>query len=740
MEFRPLIPVLFALLVLERSAQPAAETPVRPDIVLEDFERDTYAPWTAEGEAFGPGPARGTLPGQMEVSGYHARRLVNSYYHGDGTTGTLTSPPFRIERHHLAFLIGGGGYSEETFMELLVDGTSVRRASGPNTAPGGSEALDWHIWDVREFEGRTGVLRIVDRRTAGWGHINVDFILQTDRPPADFFRPVETTVRQRYLLLPVAREGPPIHCRLLHDGQVLRYFDIALAEHDEATCFWAAIDLQGLVGQTLRWEIRPRSAGDLIAKRLRQSDAPCWPENLYHEPYRPQFHFTPRVGWTNDPNGLVYYDGEYHLFFQHNPFGITWGNMTWGHAVSRDLLHWEELGEAILPDERGTIFSGSAVVDENNTSQLGGPEAPAICAFYTAAGAHSYRPCPFTQCLAYSLDRGRTWTKFPGNPVLDFIADGNRDPKVFWHKPTQRWIMVLYVRRDAFSIFSSADLKRWQLESEVPFPTAHECPELFELPLEGDPQTTRWVLWTASGNHLIGQFDGHRFVAESEVLRSEWGNNSYAGQTWNNVPDGRRIFIAWMNSDGSAYPGMPFNQQMTIPRELTLRTTDEGYRVFARPVRELEKLRAHSRRWEDRPLGPDGPSLSCEVGDLLDIVLELDNRSADTISLEVRGVKLAYRPTRGELECLEKVITGLPSDRPVELRLLVDRTSLEVFVLGGRYVMSFCRPFGPEKGRLSVTADGQATIRRLEIHELRSIWEGRNSPSLPPAGAGVEAE
>lgn len=696
---------------------------VRPDILVDDFERDAYAPWTAEGEAFGPGPAPGTLPNQMEVTGYHGQRLVNSYYNGDGTIGVLTSPHFTLERHYLAFLIGGGGYPDETFMELVVDGQSVRRATGRNTAPGGSEMLDWEFWDVREFEGKTALIKIVDRRTGGWGHINVDYIIQTDRSPAHFLQPLQTPVVQRFFLLPVAGGGPRTHCRIIHDGKIVRYFDIQLAEDDNQTRFWASIDLQELIGKTVSWDIRPRSAASIVEKRLKQSQSPLWPADLYKEAYRPQFHFSPRVGWTNDPNGLVYFDGEYHLFFQHNPFGIPWGNMTWGHAVSRDLVHWEELGDAILPDERGTIYSGSAVVDVNNTSRLGTLESPAICAFYTAAGGHSYQPCPFTQCMAYSLDRGRTWTKFPGNPVVDFIADANRDPKVFWHAKSQRWIMVLYVRRDAFSIFSSPDLKNWKFESEASFPTAHECPELFELAVDGDPQETRWILWSASGNHLIGRFDGHTFTAESDVLRSEWGRNCYAGQTWNNVPDGRRIFIGWMNSDGSAYPHMPFNQQMTVPREFRLQTTEDGLRLFAWPVRELDLLHRSKITTERLALRGQQSPHEFDVAELLDLEATIQPGNARAIILEVRGVPIVYRPQEGVLECLNSRVEGMPKTESFPIRVLVDRTSIEIFAQRGRYVMSFCRAFDPANRRLRIWAEeGNAEVVSLDVYEMGTIW------------------
>ncbi len=697
----------------------------RPDILIDDFERTDYAPWRAEGEAFGHGPAEGTLPNQMPVTGYLGRRLVNSYFRGDGTVGTLTSPPFTIQRRFIAFLIGGGGFPEETYMELVVDGKSVRRAWGPNTAPGGSEELDWSHWDVSELEGKTGQLRIVDLRRGGWGHITVDHIIQTDRPPSARNQPWPMKVQARYVLLPVAAEGPEIRCQVLHQDNVLYYFDIRLAEDDRQTRFWAAIDLADLQGQTVLWRVRPAAALELLQQRLKQADNPIWPEDLYHEPYRPQFHFSPRVGWTNDPNGLVYHEGRYHLFFQHNPFGIRWGNMTWGHAVSQDLVHWEQWPHALLPDHLGTMFSGSGVVDHRNTTGFGSEDRPAICLLYTAAGSHSYQPGPFTQCLAYSTDGGRTWRKYEGNPVLEQIAPGNRDPKVFWHEPTGRWIMVLYVRRHAFHIFSSPDLKQWRLESEADFPTAHECPELFELPVDGNPNNRRWVIWSASGNHRIGRFDGHKFTPETDVLPSEWGAHCYAGQTWNNVPDGRRIFIGWMNSPGNAYPGMPFNQQMTVPRELTLRTTESGVRLFSQPVRELEKLRQNTRFWENIHLAGDNTRRQWEVGDLLDIELHLEAPQTSVISINVRGVPLVYDAGQAALECLGKKISDLPVERELDLRLLVDRTSLEIFVLGGRYVMSFCHPFGPEKGSLAIEATPEATIRQLTIHSLRSIWEDK---------------
>ena len=207
------------------------------------------------------------------------------------------------------------------------------------------------------------------------------------------------------------------------------------------------------------------------------------PDTLYSEKFRPQFHFTPAQGWTNDPNGLILYKGEYHLFFQHNPFGTEWGNMTWGHAISRDLVHWKQLPNALEPDPRGTIFSGSGVVDENNTAGLEAGEEKTLIVFYTAAGGTSpeSKGQPFTQSMAYSSDRGRHWTKFAGNPVVPHMAGENRDPKVVWHAPSQQWIMVLYLEGATFRFLASPNSKSWTVLHDITVPGCEECPDFFEM-------------------------------------------------------------------------------------------------------------------------------------------------------------------------------------------------------------------------------------------------------------------
>ena len=450
---------------------------------------------------------------------------------------------------------------------------------------------------------------------------------------------------------------------------------------------------------------------------------PAVAERLYQETYRPQFHFTPKQNWTNDPNGLVYYQGEYHLFFQHNPSGINWGNMTWGHAVSKDLVHWEQLDHAIHPDPLGTIFSGSAVVDQENTAGFQTGQEKVIVAVFTYAGEHAAPPKPFTQGIAYSNDRGRTFTKYEKNPVVGHMAASNRDPKVIWHRPTGKWVMALYLDRGKFALLGSKNLKQWERLSEVAFPDGHECPEFFELPVDGDRNNTRWVFWEGGGRHMIGRFDGTTFRPETGVLPSEWGSNCYAGQTYNNLPesDGRRIFIAWMS--GGKYPGMPFNQQMTFQRELVLRSTGEGIRLFAYPVREIERLYTKTHRWADLALSPaDNPLASLE-GELWDLDAVIEPGKAAAVEWNVRGQAIRYDVARKMLSCLGKSATVEPADGRIEVRLLVDRTSIEVFANRGRIVMSFCFLPDVANRRLGIGAEGgPAKIVSLTARELESAW------------------
>ena len=326
-------------------------------------------------------------------------------------------------------------------------------------------------------------------------------------------------------------------------------------------------------------------------------------------------HFSPERNWMNDPNGLIFYKGKYHLFFQHNPFENVWGNMSWGHAVSEDLINWNELPVAIACDDSHAIFSGSAVVDYFNTSGFGTLENPAMVAIYTA---HKHDDSHQAQALAYSLDEGLTWVKYEGNPVLDLQLNHFRDPKVMWDRTTEAWLMTVVLPKERkVSFYSSKDLKNWAHLSDFGPAGAvdgdWECPDLFPLFVDGDESKAKWVLLISinpggltggSGTqYFIGDWNGKEFIADD--VKTNWldyGRDNYAGVTFNDVPNQRRVLIGWMNNWEYAhgFPTSPWRGAMTLPRELTLLSKDGKISLAANPVAELDNYLGEKLSAEDK--------------------------------------------------------------------------------------------------------------------------------------------
>jgi len=704
-----------ALLCLTAAAQ--------EDLLIADFEGTDYGEWKVNGEAFGPGPARGTLDNQMEVTGFKGKGLVNSFYQGDKTTGMLTSPPFEIERKYINFLIGGGNYPAQTCMNLRVDGKVIRTATGPNDQPGGSEELDWQSWDVTELLGQKAQIQIVDRRSGGWGHINVDQIVQSNmKVEVITDKTREFLLNKKYLNFPVKNGAKKRLIHLMIDNKIVREFDIELAP-DEPD-FWVFLEIGEFKGKQALLRIdKYDPANNKGFDAVYQADTYIGEENIYREKLRPQFHFTSRRGWNNDSNGMVYYKGEYHLFYQHNPYGWPWGNMTWGHAVSRDMIHWTELGDAIHPDHLGTIFSGSAVIDENNTAGFQTGDEKTIVCFYTSAGGRNpmSEGQPFTQSIAYSNDRGRTWTVYEGNPILGHINGGNRDPKVIWHEPTNQWVMVLYLDDKMMGFFTSKDLKSWEFQSKLK--CFHECPELFKLPLDAKENNKKWILYGGSGEYLIGAFDGKEFKIEAGPIRFHYGNCFYASQTFNNIPpkDGRRIQIAWGQV---AMPDMPFNQMMLFPVVLRLGTTEEGPRLFAEPIHEISKLHKSKRRWRKHTLKPQDNLLSGLSGELIHIRSALQVGDAQEAGFVIRETPVVYNVQKQELSCCKKTAPLKSKDGKINLEVLVDRTSIEIFGNGSRMYMPIGVPLADKTKSFEIFAKGgNIEVEELTVYELESAWQ-----------------
>jgi sucrose-6-phosphate hydrolase SacC (GH32 family) len=522
----------------------------------------------------------------------------------------------------------------------------------------------------------------------------------------------EFTVHSRYVNLPVENGAPLRTVRLVVNGERVEEFGIELAEG--APDFWVFSDVGAFVGESLAIEVDGATAPAGLGIAF-VSDTIADAKDLYRERYRPQFHFSSRRGWHNDPNGLLYYQGVYHLFYQHNPYGWKWGNMHWGHAISPDLVHWEELPDALYPDGLGTCFSGSGVVDWRNTAGFSRDGAPALVCIYTSAGE------PFTQSLAYSTDQGRSWTKYSHNPVLGHVVGRNRDPKVIWHAPTRAWVMALYLDGESYALFASSDLKRWEKRCDVRLPGASECPDLFELPIEGSPGETRWVFWGANGTYLLGSFDGWTFEPDGDALRYDWGGSSYAAQTWSDAPDGRRIQIAWMRQD---LPGMPFNQLMTFPCELTLRHLPEGVRLCSQPVQEVEHIRNTTHAWQGWELGPGHTALPGVDGELLDIEAEFHVSGLGRCGLSVRGIPIIYDAASQVLSCQTRTARVPPVKGAVRLRVLVDRASVEVFANDGEVAL----PIGvlldeAERAVWVLVEDEPVQIDSLTVYGLSSVWQ-----------------
>lgn len=443
----------------------------------------------------------------------------------------------------------------------------------------------------------------------------------------------------------------------------------------------------------------------------------------FNEKYRPQYHFTARRGWLNDPNGLVYYQGVYHLFFQHNPFGNEWGNMTWGHAVSEDLIHWKQVEHALYPDSMGTMFSGSAVVDWHNTAGFQTDKHPALVLIYTAAGGTSPESegKPFTQCLAFSHDGGKTFTKYEKNPVLPELVPENRDPKVIWHEASKKWIMALYLKDNDFALFSSPDLKHWTHLQTLTLPGCIECPDFFELPIKGKPGTSRWVFMAANGNYLAGNFDGNTFQIQTPLLSSDFGRNYYATQTFSDLPDQRRIQIAWMR--GGMYPDMPFNQQMSFPCELGLLETAEGFLLTRTPIREIETLWDKSISWQNILLEQDEFSFPVYPSSLLDLELEIIAEQSSKVTIDVNGISIHWDILKNTLGVLDCYASLPPKNHKLDLRILIDRTSIEVFALEGTRVISCCTLDGHPQPNIHLKKDeGTAILSSMKFHTLQSIY------------------
>jgi fructan beta-fructosidase len=736
----------FPLLVA--AALGSARAADRPDILLADFESSTYGDWKTTGTAFGSGPAQGTFPAsQMPVEGYKGKGLVNSFLGGDAAIGTLTSPEFTIERKFVTFLIGGGGWKEKTCMNLLVNGEVVRTAIGPNTSPGGSEELQPASWDVSDLAGQRARIEIVDAATGSWGHINVDHIAQSDEasapqnesPVVKLSHP--TRITGNFLQLPLVHRPhgsrPGLEKLTIEsDGKLLRYMHVEFPPAGQEPDFWYSADLREFKGREVTLHYKSRDPEAL--KKLTFSDREIVDPQAYETLHRPRLHFSPRLGWMNDINGLYWHDGLYHLFYQFNPFTTSKGpgfDMHWGHSVSKDLVNWEEWPVALFPDAAGQCFSGTAVMQRHPVPGLNeGAKLPAPVLFFTATS-----PC--SQHIATSRDGGRSWQRFAGNPVVPPIGSsdsGDRDPKVIWHEPSQHYVMVLFIGKpNTYRFLRSKDLIQWEETSSLP--NWIECPEFFpvksavtgeELMLlygayrseKDDPQP-----FQSRSCYQLGRFDGKVFTPVTELRHAHRGPNFYGALVFVNEPKDRLIMMGW--ASGSHFPGEHFNQCASLPLHMQIKAFQGQDVLCFEPAEEVDALRGEPLLQLANVSIPEANRKLQELAKeaALDIVLRFRPAAPETGSLSatMRNVRFHYDAANKTLQRGDDTTTIHPGEY-LDARFILDRGLVESFWNGGEAayaIASLHTDAGP-----AFALAGDALIESLTVYPMNSAKFTKANP------------
>lgn len=570
---------------------------------------------------------------------------------------------------------------------------------------------------------------------------------------------VAVTEARKYLLLPVQDDAPEAKVGVISGNtQVGVLANVRLAR--ERIDYYVPFSLEAFEGKDVKIDVQGMPAEAVCWKAMKLSDTF---DTANKEKYRPLYHHTPAYGWMNDPNGMFYKDGVWHLYFQHNPYGSVWGNMTWGHSTSTDLVHWTFEGDPVMADAWGAVFSGSSVVDTDNTAGFG---PGAIVAFYTSA-----KPTPWgdaqMQSIAYSTDGGKTFTKYAGNPILTSTERDFRDPKVFWYAPGKHWVMLLAVGQQ-MQIFSSKNLKEWKHESDFGLKQgAHggvwECPDLVELPVEGTKEK-HWVLVCninpggpfggSATQYFVGTFDGKKFTNKfpTKTKWMDYGKDHYATVTFHNAPDGRCVALGWMSNwqYAAVVPTKQYRSANTIARDLTLYRQDGDLLLKSAPSKEIEAARNDAKS-----IKKFNVSDSYSIENLLDgndgayeIEMEIKSNGAQKIVFTLLNGKdesvLMYYDTAMRQFVMDRSNSGetaFSRDFPAmtaapvgegddfTLRLFVDRSSIEAFGDGGKFVMTnIVFPSEPYNKMKFESVRGSFTVKKMNVYRI-------GAPSRPPRGA-----
>lgn len=756
--------------------------------VIGGFE-GTYAPWTiVSGNAFGSAPATGTFPGQNKVEGWNGKGYINTFIDGDAPTGVLRSPNFTITDDYICFRIGGGMHADFLHADLYVGGEKVRSATAndiPRSNDAEQERLRPRTWSVSEFMGKEAYIEVVDASSGGWGHICLDDFVFSSRPsaPVTIENRIFTLTADNYLMVPTQNGSNYAEVTILDaDGKEYSVQRLRLAK--DGVDRFIPLYTGGIAGQQMNVKVSVDYDKSVLGDNLHTASE--WTPDVPFDQYRPLYHHAPATGWMNDPNGMVYYNGVYHLFYQHYPYDTHWNNMHWGHATSTDLVNWEQQPIALFPDAYGDMFSGSIVVDENNKAGFG---AGAFVAVYTSTVPTQ------SQSLAYSLDEGMTWHKY-GAPVITGTGDF-RDPKVFWSENDKCWVLIL-ANGQQVVVYTSINLKSWTRrfvwgkDYGAHSGGAWECPDLIEVPIEGTDES-RWVMLVSVGDggvaggsatqYFIGDFTtrGFTLATDSEARWIDYGKDNYAGVTWSGKRDekGRPLFIGWMNNwqyaNDTPLSDSPFRGENTFPRALSLVNTPDGLKLKSAPVAQLDVLRDGNiytapvqkltSEWQSDAIG------EMESGAyILDLALTpakqswkltLSNSSDESLVVGYDAAAQQVYLDRRNSGIVTASATFADANHVAPLAdgelvssatLLIDRSSAELFINDGRIAITdLIFPHAPYNRMTLSPEGGTLNVEKLQVTQIGekmaplapqprivyTIWTGEDGASDVDCWANV---
>jgi fructan beta-fructosidase len=596
---------------------------------------------------------------------------------------------------------------------------------------GGNLTLSWPTnylgWILQEQTNSLNVgLNANWVALAGSASVTSTNILISPADPTVFFRlspPPPPTVppltRQMFITnnllnFPVKNSGPSRRVTITVDGIPVWDFDINLA--DGGPDWWAFVDVSAFKGQTAIVTADGLAPGSTGLSSIVQSNGIVGATNLYSESLRPQVHYSGMRGLINDVNGMIYCNGQYNLYYQHNPYNLDFSangaERNWGHAVSPDMVHWQELPEAIYPHSYGDwVWSGSAVIDSANTGGFKtGTNDVIVASFYSTARG---------QCIAYSNDGGLTFTDYTNNPV---VTVPGRDPHMLWYAPSNYWVMAVYDSNlNGIDFFTTPDFHTWTYRSGIA--GFAECPDIFELPVDGNTNNMLWEINGGSASYMLGNFNGAVFTPTTPMLPGNLGSGFYASQTFTVMPagDSRRVRMGWAQVNMA---GMPFTGMHFFPTVLTLQTLPAGVRLCSAPIAEITNAVQNTYAWTNLTLNPGSNPLSGISGQLFDVHAQFTPGSASAVTFDLCGVSITYTPASQQISCNGITNPLAPVGGVVTLEVITDRQSVEIFGNSGQlYMPIVTTPYSPTNNALSLTSQGAPTLfNSLKVNQLQSIW------------------